>query len=285
MKSLFLGILISAGTIFSSADTLAQTASPTKIAQVNPAFSAIQTEVAPLVQSVSKLLGQKSYQVNSVMEITGDIPGTFIKSQAQINTTVVAPNKFVSEIIFTSPNGLPGKKYQIVSDGNQVWIYSLITNQYSIIDYKQFMQSRDGFMLGTISYFYLKTLNDVGNSQITANAIAKLPPDRLLKYFQRATGVDLQKTVIRNESVEGTNYKVYDLDSPEKGYKLSTYINPQQGDLEIIDLSGQKDGMDLAIKESITNQSVPSSIPRDIFSFAPPNGGEQVVNPIPIQPF
>jgi len=70
MKSLLLSILIGAGTFFSSADTLAQTAFPTLNAQVNPAFSAIQTELAPLVQSVSKLLGQKSYQVNSIMEIS-----------------------------------------------------------------------------------------------------------------------------------------------------------------------------------------------------------------------
>ena len=53
MKSLLLSILIGAGTFFSSADTLAQTAFPTLNAQVNPAFSAIQTELAPLVQSVS----------------------------------------------------------------------------------------------------------------------------------------------------------------------------------------------------------------------------------------
>ena len=270
--------------ICSPAITLAQS-SNTPPSTTSPSITPAQAATVPLAQSVVKLLGQKSYQVESVMAITGDIPGTFFDSQAQVKTIVEAPNKFRAEITFVSPAGVAGKKYQVVADGSQVYVYDLANNQYSVSDYQQFIQSRNGFMLGTLSYFYAKSLNDVGKSKILAGAIAKLPPEQLAKYFQRATGIDLKNAVIKDENIDGTAYKVYDLDSPSKGFKLSAYVNPMEKNIERVDLSGKQDGSDFTIEEQITSQIVPQSIPADSFSFTAEEGAEQVSAPIAIAPF
>lgn len=287
MKSLLLStcIALTCGTIFNPTLTLAQTPSNAPPTPVDPNFSAVQAEALPLAQSVVKLLGQTSYQVESLMDITGDIPGTYFSSQARIETILEAPNKFQSDITFISPEGLEGKKYQIVADGNQVYIYNLATSQYSVTDYDQFMESRNGFLLGTVAYFYVKSLNDASQSPILANAIAKLPPEKLGQYFQRATGIDLQQAVIKDENISGTAYKVYDFNSPSKGFKFSVYVNPLKGDIERVNLSGTKDGLDLAVEEMIVTQTTPQSIPANSFSFIPQEGAEEVTETIAIEPF
>lgn len=257
----------------------------TFFAQTNPPPATPNSQTAPLIQAASALLRQERYQLESTMEITGDIPGTFFKSAAQVNTILEAPNKINSEITFVSPNGLEGKTYQIVSDGTQVWIYNLATNQYSISDLKQFLQTREAFLMGTLSYFYVTTRSNFGSSTITANVLAKLPEERLVRYFQRFANVDLQSPLIKDETIEGKIYKVYDLNATNRGFELTAYVAPEPLALERIDLAGTKDGLQLATQEQIINQTILESIPAETFSFSPPDNAEQVARPIAIEPF
>ena len=252
------------------------------LAQTTPAP---RTKTSPLIQAAGNLLRLERYQLESAMEITGDIPGTSFTSQAKINTTVEAPNKINSQITFVSPNGLEGKTYQIISDGSQVWIYNLATNQYSTSNIKEFLQTREGFLIGTLSHFYVTTRSNIGNSMIAANFLAKLPEDRLIKYFQRFANIDLQNTVIRDETIDTKAYKVYDLDVSNKGFKTSAYINPDSTTIEQVHLSATKDGLQLAATEQILNQNLPESISAETFSFSPPDDAEQVPKQITIEPF
>ena len=254
----------------------------TVLAQTTPAT---QTPVSPLIQAGKALLSLERYELESVMKITGDIPGTSFVSDAKIKTAVAAPNKFNSKIAFVSPNGLEGKAYDIISDGSQVWIYDYASNQYSISEYKPFLQTREGFLVGALSYFYLNTRSNIGSSNIIANFLAKLPEDRLLKYFQRFSNLDLQNSVIRDETIEGTAYKAYDIDATSRGFQATAYINPEQGNLERVHLSGTKDGLQLASQEQVINQTVPESFAEDTFTFTPPENAQQVEQQIAIAPF
>ena len=252
------------------------------LAQAN---SAPQTATSPIVQAAKKLLSLERYELESVMEITGDIPGTSFVSDAKIKTVVEAPNKFNSQIIFVSPNGLQGKTYDIISDGSQVWIYDYAANQYSKSEFKPFLQTREGFLVGTLSYFYLNTRSNIGSSNIIANFLANLPEDRLLKYFQRFSNLDLQNLVIRDETIEGIAYKAYDIDATNKGFQATAYINPERGNSERVHLSGSKDGLQLASKEQIVNQNIPESFSEETFVFNPSDNVEQVEQQITIAPF
>jgi len=254
----------------------------TFLSQTSPAP---QTAVSPLIQAGKELLSLERYELKSVMEISGDIPGASFVSQAQIKTKVEASNKFNSQITFVSPSGLEGKTYQIVCDGNQVWIYNVATNQYSVSDFKQFIQTREGFLLGTLSYFYLNTRSNIGSSNIMANFLAKLPEDRLLQYFQRFSNLDLQNSVVKDGTVEGKAYKAYNIDASSQGFQATAYINPDKGNLARVDLSGTKDGWQLASFEQIVNQTTPESFPEGTFVFSPPDNAVQVEQQIEIAPF
>lgn len=285
MKSLFLlgCVVVGMGNITPTNLTWLAN-SDTLLAQTSPAPTAPQTKTAPLIQAASALLSQERYQLESEMEITGDIPGTFFRSNARINTTVETPNKINSQVTFVSPDGLEGKIYQIVSDGTQVWIYNLATNQYSVSNIEQFLQTREAFLMGTLSHFYVNTRSNITSSTIAANVLAKLPEDRLVRYFQRFANVDLQNSVIKDETIENKAYKVYDLDA-SNSFKIAAYVNPEPANIERVHLSGTKDGLQLSSKEQIIARTIPESIPAETFNFSPPDDAEQVQQQIAIDPF
>ena len=252
------------------------------LAQTNPSS---QTQTSPLVSAGSTLVRLERYQQESEMEIAGDIPGTSFASVARVNTIVESPNKVNSQITFVSPNGLEGKTYQVISDGSQVWIYNKATNQYSVSVPKQFLQTREGFSIGTLSHFYLTIRSNIGSSNIATNLLANIPEDRLVRYFQRYSQIDLQNVAIEEETIDGQTYKVYDLDVTDRGFKTTAYVNPESTTIERVDLSGTKDGLQLATQETIFERKIPESIPAGTFSFSPPEGAEQVARQITIQPF
>ncbi len=286
MKSLLLiGLTVLTVGNISNLTTVAQTHTETPEATPNPILSSPLMQAAPLVQATSKLLGQQRYQIESEIEITGKVPNTPLISHAQISTTVAAPNKVKAEITFVDENGLSDKQYQVISDGTQVWIYDLKQKQYSVSEYQQFIESQAGLAVGTVSNFYLKTLNSARNNKIVSRALTKLPPDRLLRYFQRFANIDLQNMIIRNEQIEGQTYAVYDLNAVDRSFKVTTYIDSQLADIERVDLSGRKDGLDLVVKEDIINQTIPATIPGDTFNFSPPKDVEQVTEQIAVELF
>jgi len=252
------------------------------LAQTNPSSP---TQTSPLVSAGTNLVRLERYQIESEMAITGDIPGTSFASVARVNSSVESPSKINSQITFISPNGLEGKTYQVVSDGSQVWIYNAATNQYSVSELKQFLQTREGFLIGTLSHFYLTTRSNIGSSTIATNLLASIPEDRLVRYFQIFSQINLQNSVIKDETINGKNYQVYDLNASNQGFETTAYVNLESATIERVDLSGTKDGLQLASQEKILNQNLPDSIPPETFSFSPPEDAEQVTQQIMIQPF
>ncbi|MEM9507224.1 MAG: hypothetical protein AAGA16_05985 [Cyanobacteria bacterium P01_E01_bin.35] len=285
-SSLIIGLMtISIGSI-THHSTIAQTSTEPLPAQPNnPNLSLPLLQAAPLLQATSKLLAQPSYQLESKGTLTSMFPDRSQVADAQILTTVAAPNKVNSEITLINPNDTVERKYQIISDGVQVWIYDVNQKQYSISDYQQFIQSQSAIAVGTVANFYLKTLDQVNNNKIAARAIAILPPDRLLRYFQRFINLDLQNMAIRTEQLKAKTYSVYDINAADHSYEVTAYVTSQSADIERVDLSKTKDGLALKITEEIISQTAPETIPKDLFSFDPPDNAEQITKQIALPPF
>ena len=265
-----------------SDNTLAQTTTP---APTTP-----QSEIplplvraAPLVQAVSRLLTQQTYQIESAIELTTAISDS-PAAQAQIRTIIAAPNKVNTEITFFDGDTALEQQYQIVANGTQVWIYDLEANQYSVSEYKQFLESTTSLSVGILANFYVTTLNRVNNNKIASRAIAKLPPDRLVKYFQRYANIDLQNMVVRNEQLEGQPYAVYDIDATDRTYKVTAFVSPQSSNIERVNLIGQQNGLEILMSERVTSHTIPEAIAEDTFNFIPPNNAEQIDRPIIINP-
>lgn len=286
MKSFFLlGCTLLGLASINHTSLFAASESSQLFTQTTPAPSQPTSISSPLLQAGKQLLGLERYELESVMEVTADMPGTLLSSNVKINTTVEAPNKINSQITFVSPNGLEGKSYEIVSDGSQVWIYDWTTNQYSVSDLKQFLQTREGFLIGTLSHFYVSTRSNIGSPGILANAFSQLPEDRLIGYVQRFSNINLQDSVIRDETLEGKAYKAYALQDRSKGVQATVYVDADQQAIARVHLMGTKDGLQLTSQEQILNQNVPESIATETFSFTPADDAQQVDQQISIQPF
>ena len=238
--------------------TLAQTNTPTPTTP-QPEIPLPLIQAAPLVQSVSKLLGQQTYQIESTIALTTAISDSPI-AEAEIKTIVAAPNKVSTEITFFNEERTLQQQYQIVSDGTQVWIYDLEANQYSVSEYKQFLETATSLSVGTLANFYLRTLDTINSNKIASRAIAKLPPERLVRYFQQYANIDLQNMVIRNEQIEGQAYAVYDIDATDRTYKVTAYVSPQSANIERINLTGKQNGIEIVMREQISNQAIPEAI-------------------------
>lgn len=277
-------------TIFSAGSTgllaaIAQTNPKNPATTPIPSLPVPLLQAAPLVQASSKLLGQQHYQIESEIELTLNLTDAPLVTYAQILTTVAAPNQVNAEISFVEESGESKQEYQVVSNGTQVWIYDLLQNQYSVSEYNQFIQSEEGLAVGTLSSFYLKSLNSVNNRPIASRTLAKLPPDQLLRYFQKFANIDLQNIAIRTEQIKAKNYTIYDIDATDRTFKGTVYVNSQSADIERVDLSGKKDGLDITIKEQVISQMIPETIQTDIFNFSPPKDAEEVAEQIAIAPF
>ena len=266
-----------------SDSTLAQTSTPTPTTPPSEIPLPL-VQAAPLVQAVTKLLGQQTYQIESEIELTtavSDSPA----AQARIKTTIAAPNQVNTKITFFDAETALEQRYQIIADGTQVWIYDVEANQYSVSEYKQFLESPTSLSIGTLANFYVATLNRVNNNKIASRAIAKLPPDRLATYFQRYANIDLQNVVFRNEQIEGQAYAVYDIDATDRTYKITAFVSPQSTNIERVNLVGQQNGIEILMTEQVTSQMIPEAIAEDTFSFVPPDDAEQVEEAITINPF
>ncbi|MEL6496644.1 MAG: hypothetical protein AAFQ41_16210 [Cyanobacteria bacterium J06623_7] len=263
---------------------LAQTDTPAP-ATPQPAIPLPLLQAAPLVQATSRLLGQQNYQIESEIELSTVVPDSLLSAQAQIETVIAAPNKVSTRITFFNQERALEQQYQIVGNGTQVWIYDRQENQYSVSEYPQFLESTDSLSVGILANFYLQTLNTVNNNRIASRAVAKLPPDRLVSYFQRFANVDLQNMVIRNEQIEGQTYAVYDIDAVDRSYEVTAYVSPQLANIERADLVGQLDGIEILMLEQIISQTIPTAIAPETFNFVPPEDAEQVESPIKINPF
>ena len=273
----------SLNTIATVAQTT-QTSPQTPQSDPNQVIPLPLLQAAPLVQATSKLLGQQSYEIESEVEITSQTKADIV-ANAQILTAIAAPNKVNSEITFFGEDESSDRTYQIVSNGTQVWIYDLEQNQYSVSEYKPFVNSETGLAMGTLANFYLKTLDGVNSNKIASRALGKLPPDRLLKYFQKFANIDLQNMAIRNESVAGKAYAVYDIDAADRTYQSTVYVTPQGADIERVSISGKKADLDVVVTEQIISQAIPESLAPDIFNFIPPDDAQQVEIQIKLSPF
>ena len=264
--------------------TVAQTDNPP--AQTTPASIPLPLlQAAPLVQATSKLLGQQSYEIESTAELIGNLPDRQLAANANIQTIVAAPNQVNSKITFVDRDRNLERQYQIVGDGIQVWIYDGSANKYSVSNYQEFIQSSAGLNVGILANFYLRTLDKVNSNKIASRAIAKLPPERLVKYFQRLANADLQNMTIRNEQLGDTAYSIYDINATDNSYEVTTYVSPESSNIDRIDLVGQQDGLDLLLIEQVSKQNIPPAVAPETFNFTPPDDAELVESPIAIEAF
>jgi outer membrane lipoprotein-sorting protein len=242
-------------------------------------------------QAIGNLFQKTLYQTESNMEIAFKNPSLTMTVNTQILTITRFPNQFRSEITFNkiTPTG-KNKKYLIVSDGKQVWIYDAQLQQYTLTNIDKFKQANDSFLMGFSTLFFL-----VLSPEIEQVLGSKNPSDEDLQnvvrelnenLFSSENAPDPQEFVGERRQLKGKEYYVYKYqENPNpKEYLISFWVDPITTTLQRVDISGKEQEGDISIKETIERRLENPIINNDTFRFSPSPQMKKVES-IEIKPF
>lgn len=231
-----------------------------------------------LAKTVANFFTSDTYQTESELQLSGSSAGVTFSSSMQVKTIVKSPKKFRSEITFPSSNGSVGKKYIVVSDGEQVWIYRSDLKQYAVKNYEAFEKSNDDFIIGMSSALYLKIAPSFKG--ITTGLGNKNLAD-VLEEMLSSRNLALKGGV---RSIDSKTYHFYEFTQQKEGFTFNALVEPETVKLEQIQILGKSQGMDIALKEKIIRRIENPTLEANTFSFAPPEGTTKV-DSLPIQPY
>ena len=234
-----------------------------------------------LIQAARKFLATNMAQIESQLNISGNFSGGTVNFYTQINTIMEAPKKFRSQIAFTNGKGVIGKQYVVVSDGNQVWIYNVEEEKYSVMTYENFLESNDDFLIGMLSSLFLEILANTEQIEL----FREISVEELREAFNKNLNTDINQVNSDKETIAENEYTTYSYTESEEGFTIKAFINPSSADIKYIHLTGVEDEVSLFMEEQIIKKTNLQSIPSDTFRFLPPINVQKVDEPIPIEPF
>lgn len=231
-----------------------------------------------LAKTVANFFTSDTYQTESELQLSGTSAGVTFSSSMQVKTTVKSPKQFRSEITFPQSDGAVAKKYIVVSDGEQVWIYRSDLKQYAVKTYEAFEKSNDDFIIGMSSALYLKIAPSFKG--ITTVLGGKNLAD-VLEEMLSSRNLALKGGV---RSIDSKTYHFYEFTQQKEGFTFNALVEPETVKLEQLQILGKSQGMDIALKEKIIRRTANPTLEADTFSFAPPEGTTKV-DSLSIQPY
>ncbi len=239
-----------------------------------------QPDLSLLAKMVTNFLKSDRYQTESEMELSGAVSGLNFTSSVQVNTIAQSPKQFRSEITFGSSGSSQGKRYLVVSNGKQVWIYRPDVKQYSVTDYNSFSKSNDSFLIGMSSSLFLEIAPDFKQMRAQGSVSDTDIRDALEEMLGSKT------TAIKGgrRNIEGRDYYVYGYTDSKGGYTVNAFVAPETATVEQIQMSTQSEGIDILFNEKILRRVENPAIAADTFSFSPPQGATKVKS-ISLEPF
>lgn len=252
--------------------------------QITPSYAQVDNENFNLklfIQAIRKFLEHEQFELESQFKITGELPGANVEFNIKTKTIISAPNKFHSLISFSDDNDTDSKKYEVISDGNQVWIHNHQQKQYSVMDYVSFQDSEDAFLIGMLSSLFIEIVDDTEGIQM----LSSLSEDELLLALTSEFQTDLNLLQSNRQTLNGVEYITYTYTDPEETLTMTGFVNPSKQEFERLDITEIQGEFNIRIEEEIVKKTILPSIPSDTFTFTPPKDVEKVDIPISIEPF
>ncbi|BFM41143.1 hypothetical protein OLK001_30690 [Synechocystis sp. LKSZ1] len=230
---------------------------------------------ALLRTALAKFFQTTAFRTESTISITATTAQVNVNLQSQTETLTVLPRNFHSRL------ELGNKNYEIISNGQQVWVLDLAKKEYAILSFQQFQDSDDSFLIGLGTSFLL----EMADSNITDRGTN--PQDWLSSVIDFFTVNYVQEGLTLSQSQvsqQGLTYSLYQYQLPQENLTLVLWIDEQSQTLAKLQILGQEEGMAINIEETIHRQQVNPVIPRDAFQFRPPAQFTQVEE-LPLDPF
>ncbi|HEY9610022.1 hypothetical protein [Allocoleopsis sp.] len=239
-----------------------------------------QPDLALLAKTVANFVKSERYQTESELQLNATSSGTTVRSSAQVKTLAQSPQQFRSEITFGTPGSSGGRRYLVVSNGKQVWIYRPDLKQYAVSDYASFNKSDNSFLIGMSSSLFLEIAPEFKPLRVQGS-ISDQKIREILAEMLRS-----EKTNLKGDrrSIEGRDYYVYEYTDTKEGYTINALVAPDQATVEQIRIVSQSEGVDVVINEKILRRVENPAIAPDTFNFSPPQGAKKVKS-ISLEPF
>jgi outer membrane lipoprotein-sorting protein len=239
-----------------------------------------QPDLTLLAKTVANFLRSDRYQTESELHLSGTSSGTTVTSAAQVKTLAQSPQQFRSEITFGTPGSSGGRRYLVISNGKQVWIYRPDLKQYAVMDYESFNKSDNSFLIGMSSSLFLEIAPDFQQMR-EQGSISDTNIREALQELLRS-----EKTTIKGGTrrLEGRDYYVYEYTDPKDGYIINALVATNTATVEQIRITSQAEGLDVVINEKILRRVENPAIAANTFSFSPPQGATKVKS-ISLEPF
>ena len=219
----------------------------------------------------------QSNRIQSKSKMTFDFNASGIKGQINVNMTTIVETggKFNSQVIFANPQSAP-IKFNIISNGQKVWIYRPDKRVYRQTSIAKFDKER--FWVGISAAFFSMiaekdrlNLIDGADSTFDSNLSAMLKAPQIKDF--------------KGERVLVEDRSLYAFSSLFLGnYKFTGIVQPDTGVLAQLEMSGMSDDMNILVKERIDSWKSIASIDKKTFTFSPPKGVRQVKT-LSIMPF
>lgn len=234
-----------------------------------------------LVKAIRQFLVNNPYEMESQLNITGEVNGAKITFFVQIDTINQAPNKFSSHIKFTNAQGIVGKEYRVISNGRKVWIYNISEEIYSVTDYESFQDSQDSFLIGMLSSLFLEIWQDTEDLETIIN----ISEEELLETLKSELDFDPTEVNFKSTNLEGKPYAAYTYKDKEEGFIITAFIDPSTKEIEHLHINGSEDEWSFLLKEEVIKKNTLQSIPLSTFEFLIPINARESSEPISIEPY
>lgn len=235
-------------------------------------------DFTPLQKALEKFFASSRFQVTSEMTLKAQVEQSNVEIFSKNTTTTALPNQFRSEIEMSN------KKYLVISNGKQVWVYKPSTNEYAVSSFDDFQSSQDNFLIGLSSSFLLEIARSLQEEQNTATVNQADLVESITDFFTNSFNTEGFSFRQENQTVAQVAYSLYRYRSDAEGIEFVLWVDPASETLKRLQVLGTEKDITVDISENILQHNTEPEISNDTFTFVPTRNMKQVKE-LPLEAF
>ncbi len=229
-----------------------------------------KTDFNPLKRALETFFKSSRFQVNSEMTLKAKVEQSNVEIVSKNQTITALPNQFRSDIEISN------KKYLVVSNGKQVWVYKPSTREYAVSSFEDFQSSQDNFLIGLSSSFLMEIVRSLQEEQKTDTVNQADLLESITDFFTNSFNKEGFTFKQESRTVDQVAYSLYRYRSDEEKIEFVLWVDPNSENLKRLQVLGTDKDIAVDITENILQQNTEPEINNDTFTFVPTAGMKKV---------
>lgn len=231
-----------------------------------------------LQKALETFFKSSRFQVTSEMTLKATVEQSNVEIFSKNTTITALPNQFRSEIEISN------KKYVVISNGQQVWIYKPSTQEYAVSSFEEFQSSQDSFLIGLSSSFLLEIMRSLQEEQKTATVNQSDLVESMTDFFTQSFNQEGFTFKQETKTVEQIAYSLYRYRSEEEKIEFVLWVDSANDNLKRLQVLGTEKDIVVDISENILQHNTEPEINDETFTFVPTAEMKQVKE-LPLEAF